>query len=196
MSDMIITIGRENGSGGREVGKKLSEMLGIPCYDQEIITETAGRTGIDVKEIEKMEESNKDGLFSYWGIPSANPLFAEQSKIIIDLASKGPCIFVGRCADFILNGRKDVVKVFIHAPVGDRILRSAKRNGISEKEAYERIRKKDAQRASYYQRYSGRVWGAVSNYDLTVSTGTIGVEGAARLIIDYIEMAETGSESN
>ena len=192
MSDMIITIGRENGSGGREVGQKLSEMLDIPCYDQEIITETAGRTGIDAKEIEKMEESNKDGLISYWGIPSANPLFAEQSKIIIELASRGPCIFVGRCADFVLNGRNDVVKVFIHAPVGDRILRSAKRNGISEKEAYERIRKKDAQRASYYQRYSGKVWGAVSNYDLTVNTGTIGVDGAAELIIDYIEMAEKG----
>jgi len=185
MNDMIITIGRENGSGGRE-------MLGIPCYDQEIITETAGRTGIDAKEIEKMEESNKDGLISYWGIPSANPLFAEQSKIISELASKGPCIFVGRCADFVLNGRNDVVKVFIHAPVGDRILRSAKRNGISEKAAYERIRKKDAQRASYYQRYSGKVWGAVSNYDLTVNTGTIGVDGAAELIIDYIEMTEKG----
>ncbi len=188
MNDVIITIGRENGSGGREVGEKLSEILDIPCYDQEIIAETAGRIGIDAKEIDRMEESNKDGLISYWGIPSANPLFAEQSKIIAELASKGPCIFIGRCADFILGGRKDVVKVFIHAPVGDRIIRSAKRNGISEKEAYERIRRKDAQRASYYQRYTGRVWGAVGNYDLSVSTGDIGIDGAAKLILGYIEM--------
>ncbi len=189
MNDVIITIGRENGSGGREVGKKLSEILGIPCYDQEIIAETAGRTGIDAKEIEKMEEGDKDGLISYWGIPSANPLFAEQSKAIIELASKGPCIFVGRCADYVLNGKNDVVKVFIHAPVGDRIIKSAKRNGISEKEAYERIRKKDAQRASYYQRYTGRVWGAVGNYDLSISTGDIGVDGAVKLILSYIEMS-------
>ena len=187
MSELVITIGRENGSGGREVGRILSETLGIPCYNSQIISETAKKAGLTEKDVEKKEEKDDGNIISYWGIPSANPLFATQSEIITDLASKGSCIFIGRCADHVLGGRDDVVRVFIHAPIGARILRSAERNGISEKEAYERIRKNDSERASYYQRYTGKLWGAVGNYDLTLNTGMIGTDGAAEIIMDFIK---------
>lgn len=188
----IVTIGRENGSGGREVGRILAEMLGVRCYDQELISETARLSGMDEDSVRDMEESERGGPVSYWGIPSANPLFGAQCKAISDLASEGPCVFVGRCADHVLSGREDLVKVFVTAPLGDRILRSAERNGISEKEAYARIKENDSRRAAYYQRYTGRVWGAVSNYDMTVSTGRIGVEAAAGLIMEYIRRAYPG----
>lgn len=189
MSDVVVTIGRENGSGGREVGSILAGILGVKCYDREIIEETARKSGIDVKDVEKREESRASSSLFFGGIPSNNPLFASQSEAIQDIASRGPCVIVGRCADYVLKDRPEVVKVFVTAPVGDRIKRSAARNSISEKQAYERIRSKDNERAEYYRRYTGRIWGSVSNYDLSVNTGRIGVEKAAELIAEYIRMS-------
>lgn len=190
MSDLIVTIGRQNGSGGREVGRILADMLGVRCYDREIIEETAKVSGMSVEEVERSEERSRKSAVSYWGIPASNPLFASQSKAILDIADRGPCVFVGRCADYVLRERKDVVNVFVTAPIPDRIKRSAARNGISEKDAYQRI--KDKERAEYYRRYTGQVWGAVSNVQLSVDTGVIGVENAAKLIYDYIAL--TGIE--
>lgn len=192
MTVPTVTIGRENGSGGREVGRILAGILGVKCYDREIIARTAEVSGMDEGSVEAMEESERGGRISYWGVPPANPLFGAQCRVIADLASEGPCVFVGRCADHVLSGRDDVVRVFIDAPLGDRISRSSERNGISGKEAYERIRDTDAQRAAYYQRYTGKVWGSAQNYDITLSTGRIGVEGAAKLIAEYIGMAYPG----
>lgn len=192
MSDLIVTIGRQNGSGGREVGRILADMLGVRCYDKEIIEETARISGMSAEEVERSEERSRKSAVSYWGIPATNPLFEAQSKAILDIASKGPCVFVGRCADYVLRERRDVVNVFVTAPIPDRIKRSAARNGISGKEAYQRIKDKDKERADYYRRYTGQVWGAVSNVQLSVDTGAIGVENAARLIYEYIVM--TGIE--
>lgn len=192
MSHLIVTIGRQNGSGGREVGRILADMLGVECYDREIIEATAAASGMFPEEIAESEERKVKSAVSYWGISPRNGLFDRQSKIIEDLASKGPCVFVGRCADYVLRNMDDVVNVFVTAPVPDRIRRSAARNGISEKEAYNRITEKDRERAEYYRRYTGRVWGSVSNVMLSVDTGTIGVENAARLVLEYIRM--TGIE--
>lgn len=188
MDDVIITIGRENGSGGREVGQILSRKLGLECYDRQIVEESAARAGMTVKEAERMEENSRTGsrLF-FGGIPSANPLFEKQSEIVREFAGRGPCIFVGRCADYVLRNRRDVVNVFITAPVSDRINRSAERNGISAKDAYARITEKDTARADYYLRYTGRVWGNASNYHMTLNSGPIGTEACADLIIEYID---------
>lgn len=189
MSDLIITIARQNGSGGREVGKILADLLGIRCYDQEILAEAANESGISLQEIEKKEERTSRTNMFFYGIPAPNPVFVAQSKAIETLAANGPCVFVGRCADYVLHDRSDVINVFVKAPMEARVARSSKRNNISEKEAFARIKDKDSERALYYQRYTGIVWGTVENYDLTIDTSVIGVENAAKLIIEYARMA-------
>lgn len=183
----IVTIGRQNGSGGREVGKILAEKMGIPCYDKEIIEETARRSGKTADEIERQEESARtDSRLFFGGVPTASRIFDQQAEAIRDLASNGSCVFVGRSADYILRDRADAVNVFIVAPVPDRIRKSATRNGISEKNAYERIMAKDRSRAEYCMRYTGRTWGDASNYHISINTGSIGVEASADLILEYI----------
>ncbi|MGN0098556.1 MAG: AAA family ATPase [Candidatus Methanomethylophilaceae archaeon] len=189
MSDLIITIARQNGSGGREVGKILADLLGIKCYDQEILAEAANESGISLQEIEQKEERTSRTNMFFYGIPAPNPVFVAQSKAIETLAGKGSCVFVGRCADYVLRDRSDVIKVFVKAPMEARVARSSKRNNISEKEAFARVKDKDNERALYYQRYTGIVWGTVENYDLTVDTSVIGVENTAKLIIEYARMA-------
>lgn len=183
----IVTIGRQNGSGGREVGRILAERLGVPCYDREIIEETARRSGRSANEVEMQEECVRtDSRLFFGGVPIASRMFDQQADVIRDLASHGPCVFVGRSADYILRDRDDTVNVFIVAPVPDRIKRSAARNGISEKNAYERIMAKDRSRAEYCMRYTGRTWGDASNYHISINTGSIGVEASADLILEYI----------
>ena len=189
MSDLIITIARQNGSGGREVGKILADLLGMKCYDQEILAEAANESGISLQEIEKKEERTSRTNMFFYGIPAPNPVFVAQSKAIETLAANGPCVFVGRCADYVLRDRSDVINVFVKAPMEVRVARSSKRNNISEKEAFARVKDKDSERALYYQRYTGIVWGTVENYDLTIDTSVIGVENAAKLIIEYARMA-------
>lgn len=188
MNDLIITIGRQNGSGGREVGKKISEILGIKYYDQEIIAVTANESGLPVDEVAKEEERSKDSPLYFWGVSAPNPVFVAQSKAICDMAENGPAVFVGRCADYILRDRKNVVNVFVHAPLEDRMERSAKRNGIPIKEAAKRVQDKDRERAMYYQRYTRQMWGVVTGYHLSVNTGPIGIENAADLVIEYVRM--------
>ena len=188
MNDVIVTIGRENGSGGRDVGRALAEIMGVRCYDRTLIEATAERTGISVEDVKSSEERRGRERLYFGGLPAPNPLFQSQSEVILDLASHGPCVFVGRCADFVLRGRDDVVNVFITAPIKDRVRRSAQRNGISEKDAYERVTSTDRDRAEYYRRYTGRAWDSVSNYDISMDTSRIGIENAARIIMDYITM--------
>lgn len=147
MSDLIITIGRENGSGGREVGRIVADMLGVKCYDREIVEATARNAGVSVEEVERSEESRRRSPLYFGGIPSSNPMFEEQSETIRSLASNRPCVFVGRCADYVLRDKNNVINVFVTAPMPDRIRRSASRNGISEADAEERVRRKDAERA-------------------------------------------------
>lgn len=188
MSELIITIARQNGSGGREVGQILAKLLGIECYDQEILKKAAEESGISLEDIGKNEERHSKTTKFFGGIPSANPVFTAQSKAISDLAENGSCVFVGRCADYVLRDRKDVINVFIKTPIDERVERSSKRNNISEKEAFSRVTDKDRERALYYQRYTGIVWGTVDNYDLSIDTGNIGVENAAKIIVEYARM--------
>ncbi len=157
MSDLIITIARQNGSGGREVGKILADIMGIRCYDQKILAEATEESGISLQEIEQNEECTSRTNMFFNGISAPNPVFIAQSKAIETLAAKAPCVFVERCADHILRGHKDVINVFVKAPMEARIARSSKRNNISETEAFARVKEKDSERAPYYQRYTGTV---------------------------------------
>lgn len=115
-------------------------------------------------------------------------MFAAQSKAILDLAEKGPAVFVGRCSDYVLRGRPRLVNVFVHAPLDARAKRSSERNGTTLESARAWVQKTDDERAVYYQRHTGRIWGSVALYNLSVDTGPIGVENAAELIIDYARM--------
>ncbi len=190
-NELMIAIARENGSGGREVGKTLADMLGIPCYDREIITAAAEKAGIPEEQVLKEEERINGKPITFYGISAPSPLFKAQSEAILSLASKGSAVFVGRCANYVL--RKDypnLVTVFVHAPSEDRIRRSAARNNISEKEAAARTADKDRERAAYYQRYTGEVWGVASGYSLSIDTGMIGVENAAKLIAEFTRMSQ------
>lgn len=194
MRPTIVTIGRQNGSGGRDVGRILASRLGVECYDREIVEETARRSGKSVEEVENSEERARTGSrFFFGGVPMANPVFADQSEAIRTLASKGPCVFVGRCADHVLSDHQDVLSIFVTAPVPERIRRSAERNGITEREAYSRITSKDRSREEYYLRYTGRRWADASNYHLCIDTGPVGVEGAVDIIIAYIERMGRGT---
>jgi CMP/dCMP kinase len=189
MSDIFVTIGRESGSGGREVGKRIADSLGIRYYDSEIIAATAKEIGQSEDAVTREEERINDSRISFWGVTVPDPVFDAQSRAIRKMAEAGSAVFVGRCADYVLRDRKDVVKVFIHAPMADRIVRSSKRNGISAEAAAKRVVEKDRERAMYYQRYTGQIWGAVKGYHLSVDTGPVGVDNAAELIIQYIRMS-------
>ena len=189
MTDYTVTIGRQNGSGGREVGKILAEKMGVPCYDWEVVEETARKYGKTVEEVEKTEErSRTKSKFYFGGLPSTNPVFEQQSQVVRDFAANGQCVFVGRSADYVLRDRTDVVNVFITAPIEARVRRSMDRNGISEADALKRVTGKDRSRASYYSMYTGKTWGDAANYHLSVNTGPIGVEAAADLILEYIRL--------
>ncbi len=183
-----VTIGRQNGSGGRDVGRILAERMGVPCYDWEIVTEVAAKNGKTVKEVEAEEENTRTrSKFFFGGVPSANPLFEQQSEVIREFASRGPAVFVGRCADYVLSDRKDVINTFIGAPLPARVERSMERNGISRDDAIKRVTNKDSARANYYMLYTGRTWADVTNYHITLNSDAIGIEGCVDMLLEYMK---------
>ena len=187
MNDLIITISRQNGSGGRAVGKIIAQMLDVRCYDQEIIAKTAELAGVSMSDVKKNTSVPAKSDIT-GALPSTDPMFQAQSQAIRDIAALGSCVLVGRCADYVLRGRPNVVNVFIHAPIGKRVENSKQRNGFSDKIAYDTVTSKDKKRAEYYHHYTGRDWGSLSNYHLTINTGLIDPEDAAKLIVDYVNM--------
>lgn len=197
MSKQIITVSREFGSGGRTVGKRVAELLNVPYYDKELVKQVAVETGFDEKFIEQQGEyaSPWKNLLSYAfsgagvrqpmnGLSADDFLWAMQCKVILDLAEKGPCVIVGRCADYILREREDALHVFIHAPIADRADRIVRLYGESEIAPEKRLEDKDKRRRSYYKHYTGRDWGMSQNYHLSLDTGLVGIERCAQLIAD------------
>ena len=200
MSKQIITISREFGSGGRTVGKRVAELLGIPYYDKELVKKVALETGFDEGFIEQQGEhaSPWRTLFSYAfsasnghlnhqtmsGMTAEDFLWAMQCKVILELAQQGPCVIVGRCADYILRERTDCLHVLIHADVPYRADRIVRLYGESEVTPEKRLETKDKQRKTYYKHYTGKDWGMYTNYDLSLNTAVVGVERAARLIVE------------
>lgn len=184
MSSRIITISRQFGSGGRTVGKKLAEKLGVPCYDREIIEEVAAQSGLTEAYIADKGEYGQanflNNLFTnrryYQGKTSEDNIWEIQRQIILDLAEKEPCVIVGRCADYILRKREDTLRVFLHAEMGFRANRIVNVYGEREDAPEKRLRDKDKRRAAYYQFYTSVNWGDFRNYHVSLDTGKLGID--------------------
>ena len=200
---IIITIGRQFGSGGRYVGRLLAEKLNIPFYDKELLSEAAKQSGICEEIFEEHDEKpTRSLLFSlvtgmqhhmgtgnfYMDMPLNHRIFLAQFDAIRKLAEEGSCVIVGRCADYVLRENPDTVSIFVKADMPSKIQRAVTYYGVEKDKAEERIRKADKQRASYYNYYATATWGDVDNYDLVVDTGVLGVEGAVELIAKCIEL--------
>lgn len=196
----IITISRQFGSGGREIGEALSAELGIKCYDKELISIAAKESGIDADVFNNVDEKAANsllyslsmGLYSFSSnyssgqLPVNDRLYLLQHKIIKNLANEEPCIFVGRCADYILGDRNDVVKVFIYADMDYRIKRAVEVKGVDSSKAEHVVAKTDKSRANYYNFYSGKKWGLAENYDLCINRTKLSTEQVVKVISDYI----------
>ncbi len=200
-SKVVITIARQFGSGGKEIGEKLAERLGIPFYDKSLIHLAAKESGIDEDLFDFADEkafhrfwTASAGNAGYYGnrislfneMPMNDKLFIIQSNIIRKLADNGSCVIVGRCADYILRHDVSTVPVFIHSSEQDRLNRVIHTYGVDEKDAKEVMTKTDKKRASYYNYYSGGKWGRADNYDLSINSSASGIDGAVDLIIKFV----------
>ncbi len=200
---MICTIARQYGSGGHEVGRRLADMLGVKCYDRDLITMAAQKSGMSEEALGHVDEKAASSLLytlvmgsnmyhsnvDQFNVPINDKLFCIQSEIIREIAEREDCVIVGRCADYVLNEHPQCVRVFVYADFEARVRTVCARESISEGEARDRIIKTDKRRSNYYNYYTGHKWGRLENYDLSVSTDRIGVEAAARLIADYVNLA-------
>lgn len=196
MEKNIITISREFGSGGRSIGRLVAQKLDIPFYDKELVNQIALESGFAPKFVEDHgEHSPGNSLFSYAfapqgvpgvmnGLSTADFLWNIQCNVILQLAEKGPCVIVGRNADYILKDRKDTLNVFIHADMDFRADRIVRLYGESEKSPQNRLNEKDKRRKVNYQHYTGRNWGEAKNYDLCLKSSTLGIETCADIIAE------------
>ena len=188
MKNRIITISREFGSGGRTIGKKVAEKLGIPCYDAELIQKIAEQSGFSESYIKDAGEYSPGGfLSSALTNRSAGPtnedyLWNIQYRIITELAEKGPCVIVGRCADYILQDKADCLKVFIHADMKYRAERIVKEYGEREESPEQRLKDKDKRRAAYHRFYTNMKWGHAQNYHLCLDSGELSVEKCVEIL--------------
>ncbi len=201
-NNKVITIGRQFGSGGFDVGKQLAEELGYEFYDKEILTHAAEQSGIHIDILKRNDEKRTSSLLytlatgaSYYGshISSGTEhtigtqLYIAQVNAIKSLAAKGNCVMVGRCADFFLDGLCDLTSVFISASDEFRIDRVKRQYSITDKNAADMIKKIDRSRASFYNSTTGRKWGDAKVYDLCLSTSKVGIDGAVKLIRTFLE---------
>ena len=190
MKNRIITISREFGSGGRTVGKQVAQKLNIPCYDQELIEKIAEESGFAPAYIKERGEyavragwlSNAlAGRFSN-GLTTQDQLWLLQRKVILELAEKGPCVIVGRCADYILRNEADCLTTFIHADMEKRGQRIVEIYGEREESPEKRLRDKDKRRAAYYQVYTDMTWGDARHYHVALDSGVLGIETCVSIL--------------
>ena len=190
MKNRVITISREFGSGGRTIGKKTAEALGIPCYDRELLEKIAKESGFDERYIQEAGEYAPGGFlaaaFSHTaaGPNNADYLWNIQYKIISQLAEEGPCVIVGRCADYILRDKADCLRVFIHADMDFRAKRIVEVYGEREQSPEQRLRDKDKRRAAYHRFYTDMKWSHAQNYDITLNSGRVGIDTCVENIKD------------
>lgn len=199
----IITIGREFGSGGRQIGQEVADYFGIKCYDKELLEHAASDSGI-CKELFEHHDEKPTNSFLYslvmdtysFGYSSAgfnempmnHKIFLAQFEAIKKLAGEGPCVMVGRCADYALADWKDCFSVFVHADMDARIRRIADKYSLSDKKAKDMIIKTDKSRSSYYNYYTNKKWGDAQSYHLCVDSSKLGVDNTARLIIEAVRI--------
>lgn len=203
--NIIITIARQFGSGGHEIGRRLAKRLNMPLYDKELITHAAEESGLSEDVLKYFDEkptnsllyslstgsySLNDGGVVNYSLPVNQQVFQAQFDAIRSLAKKSSCIIVGRCADYVLEHHEGVISVFIYADLQDRMARVAEYDNISLPEAKNRVAKSDKRRANYYNFYSGKKWGVAGTYDLCINTSTIGYDNAVELIAKFVEMKQ------
>lgn len=199
----IITIGRQFGSGGKDVGKMVADALNIPFYDKELVELAAKKSNFNEDAVKEIDERathsllysivtgsfGLDGLNSplFYEMPMNDKFFIAQSEIIKELAAKESCVIVGRCADYVLSEVEsvDVLSTFIYGSLDYRSMRVARDLNLTLPRARDYIKKTDKQRRTYYDYYTSHEWGKISNYDLCINTEKIGIESAAQMIINY-----------
>ncbi len=196
MAKKIITISREFGSGGRSIGRAVAERLGYKFYDQEIIMHVAEESGLSKEIVEKYDEyaTHKNSFLysiavnaggdAYGGLSFANQVQIAQSNVIKSLADEGNCVIVGRGADYILRDHPDTLHVFIRADLQSRAERVVKLYGETDKKIEDRLRDKDTKRKVFYRSFTMREWGLCENYDLSLDSGTIGIDKCVDIIVD------------
>lgn len=199
----VLTIGRQFGSGGKEIGIRVARELGIPFYDKELLQEAAKKSGLCEKIMDHFDERPKSLLYSIamdsymFALPGAGAgesleqqVYLATFNTIRQLADEGPCVMIGRCADYALDGHPNHMSIFIHAPLDDRIERVMRRQDLSPEKARALISKTDKRRASYYEYYSSRRWGAVESYDFCLNSSFLGLGGTVELIRAIISQKE------
>ena len=197
----IVSIGRSFGAGGRAVGRELSRLMGIPFFDSELLKEAAGEFGFESVIFERADEkrpsvlrrllSQAYGVQETYNIKTAltgENIYQAQSLVIRAIAKRGPCIIIGRTADYVLRDFPGLVKVFVHAPLAFRARKIVERGDAADvRQAIELARQKDRRRQEYYNYFTGREWGSASNYDLSFDSSIVGAHTGARLIAEFIE---------
>lgn len=201
----IYTIGRQFGSGGRQIGKALSERLGIPYYDKELLTLAAKDSGFSEALFQNADEKPSSsllyslvmgnypmssGALGFNEMPLNDQLFLIQSNTIRKVSSQGSCIIIGRCADYVLKGNKDLISIFIHAPLEARVKRAVECYGIDLAKAEDICLKNDKSRANFYNYYSDQKWGMCRTYSLSIDSSLLGIDGSVDQIIQFTEIVE------
>ena len=200
---IIITIARQYGSGGREIGERVAKELGIPLYDKEIINDAAAKGELNTDVIKNADESaansllytlamgsNVIGTTMHFGykMPINDKLFLLQSEVIKGYAAKGSCVVIGRCSDYVLREEKNVLRLFIYGDIEHRRQRVAERHPeLKSSQIIDTINKTDKRRSSYYNFYTGNKWGKYDNYDMAINSSTLGIEGTAQIIVAAIK---------
>ena len=210
-TNTIITIGRQFGSGGREIGYMVADKLGIKLYDKEMLQRAAQDSGICEELFESHDEKPSNSFLyslvmdtysmgysgsTYNDMPINHKIFLAQFDAIKKIANEGPCILVGRCADYALEGYQNMLSVFIHADLDARIKRIAKKYDLTDAKAKDLIIKTNKKRASYYNYYTDKRWGDADSYDVCLDSSVLGLEGTAEAIIKLIEVKEKGIKRN
>ncbi|MEE0769438.1 MAG: MATE family efflux transporter [Clostridia bacterium] len=199
-SNIVITLTREYGSGGRYIGKLVAQKLGIKLYDKEFIIEVAEKTGLSEQYIKENEQKRNaldilnNGYYS--DLSNSDELFVKESQLIKEVSDREPCIIVGRCADQILKDNKNVLKVFIYSDMKNKIDRAVKYYGMDKKKAEKEIIRIDKLRENHYKYYTDKKWKDFSNYDICINSDKVGVEKAADLIVEMAKDLESISSQN
>ena len=200
---VIITIARQFGSGGREIGERVAVALDIPIVDKELIKDAAERGNLHEDVIKKADESAANSLlytlamgsnilgttmhFGY-KMPLNDKLFILQSEAIKEYASKGSCVIIGRCADYVLRDEENILRLFIYGDLDHRQARVAQRHPeLKSNQIIDVINKTDKRRSSYYNFYTGNKWGKYDNYDMAINSSTLGIDGTANLIVAMVK---------
>ena len=191
--NIVITISREFGSGGREIGERVAKELGIPFYDREIILKSAENSGLSEEYIEKEEQKVTNSLlfnlsaggYGKQEFPAlADRIFIAQSGVIQEYAQEGSCVIVGRCSDYILKDNKNCLNFFIHANKYFKLHRIMKKYALDQEEAEKKIKETDKRRSRHYRFYTSQQWGDASNYHVCINSGKLGIDNAVKVIVN------------